>query len=93
MAFECKKVEACFTNSRTYEYRLPFSVEVLQGLLTNWQVRVNLQFRRPLLVADKDGVNLKGILAGPVIKVSFPESGWEEAKDGFEKWLQEITKE
>lgn len=40
-----------------------------------------------MMTADRNGVNVKGILAGNVIRVSFPEVTWEAEKAHFENWL------
>ena len=87
MRFECKKTEDCFAASLTWEYRLPISSRELEGRLTGWTVAENHRYRRALMTADKGAVNIKGILDSPVIKVSYPENGWEAEKAAFESWL------
>ena len=76
MRFECKKTENCFAASETWEYRLG-----------GWQIKENRNYRRPMMTADRGGVNIKGVLAGNVIRVSFPEDNWEAEKIRFEDWL------
>lgn len=39
------------------------------------------------MMADRDGVNIKGALDAAVIRVSFPEMRWEAEKVAFERWL------
>ena len=89
MEYEWEKVENCFKDSRTFEYRLPFDGKSLSAMLSGWEVKENHKFRRPLFTADKGGVNIKGILKANIIKVSFPEDHWETAKADFERWLTE----
>ena len=87
MRYEVKKTENCFVDSQTYEYKLPLDGQSFAALLSGWEVRENHKYRRPLFTADKDGVNIKGVLKAGVIKVSFPENGWEAEKADFESWL------
>ena len=88
MWFEVKKAENCFSDSRSYEYRLPIDGTGFSALLGGWEVREHHKYRRPMFTADKDGVNIKGILKASIVKVSFPEARWEEEKVGFEQWLE-----
>ena len=90
MLFEVKKVDDCFSSSRSYEYRLPLDGQSFSALLAGWEVSENHKFRRPLFTADKGGVNVKGILKANVIKASFPESRWEAEKADFERWLETL---
>ena len=90
MRFEVKKVENCFADSRSFEYRLPIEGREFTSLLAGWEIKENHKFRRPLFTADRDGVNIKGILKASVIKVSFPEDCWEGKKADFEQWLMTI---
>jgi len=87
MKFECKKTENCFADAQTYEYRLPISGEAFSRFLSGWEVRVNAKLRRPVFLADKNGVHVKGLLAHNVIRASFPQSRWEAEKAAFETWL------
>lgn len=87
MRFECKKTDNCFAASETWEYRLPETAETFAARLGGWQVKENRNYRRPMMTADRNGVNVKGILAGNVIRVSFPEVTWEAEKAHFENWL------
>jgi len=90
MQFDVVKVENCFAESRSFEYRLPIDGQGFSALLVGWEVKENHKFRRPLFTADKDGVNVKGILKANVIKVSFPENRWDTEKTVFEHWLETI---
>lgn len=86
MNFECKKAENCFSDSQTYEYRLPVTgEEFLHRLDDAWQTRCNDKLRRPVFLAEKKDVRIKGILSANVIRVSFPAIDWESHKDMFEK--------
>lgn len=87
MVFESSKTENCFVDSRTYEYRLPVTAEAFRALLDGWDVHENHKYRRPMFTADKNGINIKGVLSGAVITVSFPENRWEAEKAAFEAWL------
>jgi hypothetical protein len=91
MNFECKKTEDCFANSRTYEYRLPITAQEFSVLLKDWSVRVNSKLRRPVFVAERDGLNVKGILLGNTIRASFPQERWETEKASFEHFLEETN--
>lgn len=87
MKFECRKTENCFADAQTYEYRLPVSGEAFSHFLSGWEVRVNQKLRRPVFLAEKGGVHVKGLLSHNVVKASFPEDRWEAEKAAFEQWL------
>ncbi len=87
MNFECTKTENCFADSQTYEYKIPMTGEQFVALLSGWEVRVNKRLRLPVFIADRDGVNLKGMLVHKLIRASFPTDSWEEGKAAFEAWL------
>ena len=87
MQFDCKKTENCFAHSFTFEYRLPITALMLSKRLEGWAVTENHSYRRAIVTADRDGVNLKGILNGKLVRVSFPEKSWEMDKAAFESWL------
>lgn len=91
MRFECKKTENCFADSQTYEYRLPTDGESFASRLSDWETRRNMKLRRPVFVADRAGVNIKGVLASDTIKVSFPAQSSETDKAAFEAWLGGIN--
>ena len=88
MRFEVKKVDNCFVDSLSFEYRLPVDGQQFSSLLTGWEVKENHKFRRPLFTADNNGVNVKGILKANVIKVSYPQESWEKDKEEFETRLE-----
>ena len=93
MRYDVAKVENCFADSQTYEYRLPLDGQGFCALLSGWEVKENHKFRRPLFSADRDGVNIKGILKANTIKVSFPDSKWEGEKSDFEAWISSVEPE
>jgi hypothetical protein len=87
---KCKKTENCFADSQTYEYRLPVTVPDFLNFLVldkNWEIRRNDRLRRPVFIAEQNGIHIKGILAGTTIRVSFPEKSQEQEKEKFENWL------
>ena len=88
MRFEVKKAENCFSDSQSYEYKLPIDGQSFAGLLVGWEVKEHHKYRRPMFTADRDGVNVKGILKANIIKVSFPGHCWETKKNDFERWLR-----
>ncbi|MCL2366628.1 MAG: hypothetical protein FWC75_06215 [Oscillospiraceae bacterium] len=90
MKFEVKKAENCFTNSRSYEYMLPIDGQTFCTMLDNWVVKEYHKYRRPMFTADKDDINIKGILKASIVKVSFPENCWESEKADFERWLTSL---
>ena len=89
MEFTVKKAANCFAEAQTYEYRLPVTGERLARLLPGeFAVRENHKFRRPVFSAVRpDGLEVKGILAGQVVKVNYHRQGWEAEKAAFEGWL------
>lgn len=87
MKFLWTKTENCFSDSQTYEYRLPINGEAFCALLDGWELRQNRRLRRPVFMADKDGVNLKGVLSYYTVRASFPTERWEAEKEAFEAWL------
>ncbi|WMJ84014.1 hypothetical protein ACS3UN_13105 [Oscillospiraceae bacterium LTW-04] len=93
MIFDSSKTEDCFSDSQTYEYRLPVTAQTFVTLLAGWNVTENHRYRRPMFSADKNGVNIKGVLSGNVIKVSFPYCEWEAEKADFEGWLGGLKEE
>ncbi|MBR3458987.1 MAG: hypothetical protein IKH16_12675 [Selenomonadaceae bacterium] len=91
MKFERKKVENCFADSRTYEYRVPVSARELEESLPEpWETRRNEKLRRPVFIAEKEGIRLKGILAGNTVRASFLETEWERRQREFEEWLERL---
>ena len=88
MNYSCKKTENCFTESQTWEYALPVNGEAFSALLpADWSIRQNTRLRRPVFIAEHEGITIKGMLEGQIIRVSFPNESWEEIKHDFEAWL------
>ncbi len=90
MEYLCKKIENCFAGSQTYEYKLTVPGQALCARLSGWELRVNDGLRRPAFSADRDGVNVKGVLSGETVRVSYPQERWEREKKDFESWLEEL---
>ena len=90
MNFSVKKTENCFADAQTYEYRLPINGRSFASFLEGWEVKEIHKYRRPLFIADKDGINVKGILEAYVIRASYPENRWEAEKASFENWLSSL---
>lgn len=86
MIYSVKKVNNCFKDAETYEY----VIEVKSGALLDvfeqiGALKVNTRLRRPVFTLDmQDNTNVKGILAEPVLRVSFRAPG---SKTKFESWL------
>jgi hypothetical protein len=91
MKFEYKKTENCFADSQTFEYKLPVDSHTFIGFLGSWELKENYKYRRPMFTAEKNGVNLKGVLKSNVIKASFPGENWAAEKQRFEDWLGMIV--
>lgn len=88
MILDCKKAENCFQDSQTYEYRIPLTAEdFLRILDSTWQTRCNYRLRRPVFISEKDGIHIKGILSGTILRISFPNKNYESVKKNFEDWL------
>ncbi|MCL2227061.1 MAG: hypothetical protein FWB97_05475 [Oscillospiraceae bacterium] len=87
MQFEVTKTENCFADSQSYEYRLTIEGHSFIALLEGWEIKEHHKYRRPLFTADRNGVNVKGLLKAATIKVSYPSDRWESEKASFESWL------
>ena len=93
MNYICKKVENCFAEARTYEYKLPITGAELLVYLKDWEIRENHKFRRPVFSAKQGALEIKGILASNVVKVNYTAKGWEEEKEQIEAWMEKIDVE
>jgi len=92
--FECKKAENCFSESQTYEYRLPCSMgeQFLNGLGAAGALTCRRQIRRPFFTLDLPGnTHVKGVIGDDLIKASFPSEGFEECKARFEELLVRLV--
>jgi len=91
MKFDVKKAENCFADSQSYEYWLPIDGQTFSALLNGWEVKEHHKYRRPMFTADRDGVNIKGILKTNIVKASFQGDDWEAEKAEFEQWLTSVV--
>lgn len=90
--FKVKKVDNCFKNSQTYEYKLNVEVneEFLEKLQNLGEVEIK-HFRRPIFMINcKNENKIKGVINTKVIRVSYPDNVWEERKKEFEMYINEI---
>ena len=90
--FQVKKVENCFKDSQTYEYKLNIEIdeEFLEKLKSLGSIEIK-NFRRPIFMINCENKNeIKGVIKSNIIKVSFPEDMWQIRKEEFEKFLDEI---
>lgn len=90
--FDIKKVDNCFKDSQTYEYKLNIEIneEFLEKLKSLGSVEIK-NFRRPIFMINCENKNeIKGVIKSNIIKVSFPEDMWQIRKEEFEKFLDEI---
>lgn len=91
MTFECQKTENCFADSQTYEYRIPITAEAFMHYLSSdWDIRCNHRLRRPVFLAERNQIHIKAILAGTVLRISFPDQALENEKNNFEKWMETL---
>ena len=90
--FDIKKVDNCFKDSQTYEYKLNIVIdeEFLEKLKSLGSIEIK-NFRRPIFMINCENKNeIKGVIKSNIIKVSFPEDMWQIRKEEFEKFLDEI---
>lgn len=89
--FKVKKVDNCFKDSQTYEYKLNVEIneDFLERLKKLGEVEIK-QFRRPIFMVDCE-IKVKGVISTKIIRVSYPDDMWEERKNEFEKFLNEIV--
>ena len=90
MNYSVVKIENCFSDSESYEYTLPIQGTAMINLLSDWEIRINQKLRRPVAIASKQGIVMKFILAGNRYRVSFPESRWQDEKQTFEAYLENL---
>ena len=90
--FDIKKVDNCFKDSQTQEYKLNIEIneEFLEKLKSLGSIEIK-NFRRPIFMINCENKNkIKGVIKSNIIKVSFPEDMWQIRKEEFEKFLDEI---
>ena len=93
MRFDSKKIENCFSDAENYEYRIEIPGEEFVGLLGDLAILINIneKLRRPAFMAVlKGGIQIKGILNKPIIKVGYPLPVALEQKTWFEHWLESL---
>ncbi|MEW9079927.1 hypothetical protein [Terrisporobacter glycolicus] len=93
--FKVNKIDNCFKNSQTYEYKLnvEINIEFLEKLQNLGKLEIK-NFRRPIFMIYCENENkIKGVINSKIIRVSFPDYPDyidEERKEAFEKFLNEI---
>lgn len=90
--FKVKKVDNCFKDNQTYEYKLNVEIneEFLKQLQNLGEVEIK-NFRRPIFMIYCENKNkIKGVINSKIIRVSFPDDTWEYNKEKFEIFLDEI---
>ena len=93
--FEVKKVENCFKNSQTYEYKIGVNLDkefIDDKLSVLGEVTVK-PYRRPIfMITCQDNTKIKGIINSKTMKVSFEDGKVEDSKIEFEKFLNDLLK-
>ena len=90
--FQVKKVDNCFKDSQTYEYKLEIIIDenMINKLNELGEVEIK-KFRRPIFMINcKNENKIKGVINSNIIRVSFPDNMWQDRKEEFEKYLDEI---
>ena len=90
--FKVNKIDNCFKNSQTYEYKLDveINIEFLEKLQKLGKLEIK-NFRRPIFMIYCENENkMKGVINSKIIRVGFPDYVYEERKEAFEKFLNEI---
>ncbi len=89
MKYEVKKVDNCFSDAQSYEYKIPITGQEFIPRMTDWAITENHKYRRPMFTGERDGSHIKGILKANVFRVSYRDDRWEREKAEFEQWLEE----
>lgn len=90
--FQVKKVDNCFKDSQTYEYKLEIIIDenMINKLNELGEVEIK-KFRRPIFMINcKNENKIKGVINSNIIRVSFPDNMWKYRKEEFEKYLDKI---
>lgn len=88
--YEVKKVENCFKDSQTYEYKLEVNLDesTIHKFSPLGEIIIK-NFRRPIFMINcKDNTKIKGVINTNIIKVSFEDVSWEDSKKRFEDFLK-----
>lgn len=90
--YNIKKVDNCFKDSQTYEYKLKVEInEDFLEILKNLGELEIKNFRRPIFMINcKNENKIKGVINSKIIRISFPNDAWNERKEEFEKFLDEV---
>lgn len=88
MKFEVKKVDNCFSDAQSYEYKIPITGAEIIKRMSDWNITENHKYRRPMFIGERDGSHTKGILKANVFRVSFRNDRWEIEKKSFEQWME-----
>lgn len=90
--FKVKKVDNCFKNSQSYDYKLNVVIdeEFIKKLRDLGEIEIK-NFRRPIFMINCENEDrIKGVINSDIIRVSFPDDTWEERKESFEKFLNKV---
>ena len=88
---ERKKIENCFANSMTFEYRLGIPNEELFEKLAAYGTVTRKEFRRPvLLFVSSEGIQAKGVVGTLYVRVGYPDDNLA-AIEPFELVLQSLA--
>lgn len=90
--FKVRKIDNCFKDSQTYEYDINMEIneEFLEKLQSLGKVEIK-NFRRPIFMINCENQNkIKGVIKSKIIRISFPDNIWEERKEEFERFLNEV---
>lgn len=87
MKFEVKKVDNCFSDAQSYEYKVPVTGQQIIRHMSGWNIKENHKYRRAMFIGNRDGSHTKGVLKANVFRVSFRDDRWEWEKAEFEVWL------
>ena len=87
MDFDVAKINSCFVDYQSFEYKLPIDGQDFIMYLEGWQIKEFHNFRRPLFNAERQEVKVKGILKANTIRVSYPGDSWETEKKSFEAFV------
>ena len=90
--FKVNKVDNCFKDNQTYEYKL--DLEIDENFIEKLQSLGEIErknFRRPIfMIHCKNDNKIKGIINSKIIKVSYPDNKWQYNKNEFELFLDKI---
>lgn len=90
-AFSVEKAENCFANAQTYAYASPMVMDEksVEAFAPFGAIEIKRNYRRPFYFVRGNGMEIKGVLGDTRFKVSYPDDGWQERKEAFERYLEE----